>query len=221
MSNWKEKRNYWKVKDCHGKVISHIIKIGDQQIEVSEEVFRCYSQGDRRERYILQDQKKSRFLSIEKLIQDEVKENYVGIPCTPSCQDIFIEQGEEAEWSRLKGNLLPALLSLNNDDRALITKLFKDGNILKGDTILDPTWNLVFHRYGGEPENFCRSYEEMRKRDVLEKDKTDTESHKNDEALASATLDLDKKSLREILILSHFFGRTVRGLFLSPLGIAL
>ena len=74
MSNWKEKRNYWKVKDCHGKVISHIIKIGDQQIEVSEEVFRCYSQGDRRERYILQDQKKSRFLSIEKLIQDEVKE---------------------------------------------------------------------------------------------------------------------------------------------------
>ena len=66
-------------------------------------------------------------MSIEKLIQDEVKENYVGIPCTPSCQDIFIEQGEEAEWSRLKGNLLPALLSLNNDDRALITKLFYDG----------------------------------------------------------------------------------------------
>lgn len=127
MSNWKEKRNYWKVKDCHGKVISHIIKIGDQQIEVSEEVFRCYSQGDRRERYILQDQKKSRFLSIEKLIQDEVKENYVGVPCTPSCQDIFTEQEEEAEWSRLKENLLPALLTLNNDDRALITKLFYDG----------------------------------------------------------------------------------------------
>ena len=45
MSNWKEKRNYWKVKDCHGKVISHIIKIGDQQIEVSEEVFAAILKG--------------------------------------------------------------------------------------------------------------------------------------------------------------------------------
>lgn len=127
MSNWKEERNYRKIKDSHGKVVSHIIKIGDQQIEVNEEVFRCYSQGDRRERYILQDQKKARFLSIEKLIQDEVQENYVGIPSAPSCQDIFIEHEEDTEWSRLKGNLLPALLSLNNDDRALITKLFYDG----------------------------------------------------------------------------------------------
>lgn len=73
----------------------------------------------------------------------------------------------------------------------------KDGGKNIGDTILDPTWNLTAHRYGGYPENFCKSYEEIRKHDIRE-DGTDVECHRNDEQLASATLELDEQSLREV-----------------------
>ena len=73
----------------------------------------------------------------------------------------------------------------------------KEGGTTKGDTILDPTWNLTAHRYGGRPQNFCRSYDEIRKHDIRN-DGTDAECHKNDEKLASATLELDEQSLRKI-----------------------
>lgn len=85
-----------------------------------------------------------------------------------------------------------AFLKLKN-----ITLPAEDGKLLTGDTILDPTWNLTNHRFGAKPENFCRSYTEIRKHDIKD-DGTDSESHKNDEKLESATLDLDEKSLRQI-----------------------
>jgi hypothetical protein len=73
----------------------------------------------------------------------------------------------------------------------------KDGENITGDTILDPTWNLTAHRYGGRPQNFCLSYEEIRKHDIRE-DGTDQASHKNDKELSDVTLGLDDKSLREV-----------------------
>ncbi len=30
----------------------------------------------------------------------------------------------------------------------------EDGNYVVGDTIIDPTWNLAAHRYGGRPNDF-------------------------------------------------------------------
>lgn len=72
-----------------------------------------------------------------------------------------------------------------------------NGEIVKGNTILDPTWNLAAHRFGGKPDNFCISYEEARNNDIsLTGD--DLECHKNDEALQDATLSLDDKSLRRL-----------------------
>ena len=71
------------------------------------------------------------------------------------------------------------------------------GEIIKGDTIIDPTWNLAAHRYGAMPQNFCKSYEEIRKNDI-DNDGVDKECHKNDEALATATLNLDEQSLRNV-----------------------
>lgn len=72
-----------------------------------------------------------------------------------------------------------------------------NGGWITGDTILDPTWNLAAHRYGYMPQNFCRSYEGIRGQD-FDDDGTDKCCHKNDEVLASATLDLDEKRLREV-----------------------
>ena len=72
-----------------------------------------------------------------------------------------------------------------------------DGRIVKGNTILDPTWNLASHRFDGMPNTFCVSYEEIRKQDIDENGK-DHNCHKNNEKLKDATLGLDEKSLRNL-----------------------
>lgn len=72
-----------------------------------------------------------------------------------------------------------------------------NGEIARGNTILDPTWNLASNRFGGKPDNFCISYERARKNDIDAEGK-DHKSHKNDEELKDATLDLDEQSLREL-----------------------
>lgn len=82
-----------------------------------------------------------------------------------------------------------AFLKLNNIEVPLA-----NGGTMVGNTILDPTWNLAVHRFGGKPENFFISYEEARKHDISKG--KDYKCHKNDEELSDATLNLDDKSLR-------------------------
>ena len=72
-----------------------------------------------------------------------------------------------------------------------------NGDIVRGNTILDPTWNLTRHRFGGKPDNFCMSYEQARKNDIDSEGK-DYNCHKNDEQLQDATLNLDEQSLRRL-----------------------
>ena len=72
-----------------------------------------------------------------------------------------------------------------------------NGKRVKGNTLLDPTWNLTKHRFGAKPDNFCISYEQARKNDI-DVEGNDHESHKNDEKLQDATLNLDEQSLRKL-----------------------
>ncbi len=72
-----------------------------------------------------------------------------------------------------------------------------NGETINGNTILDPTWNMTSHRFGGKPDNFCISYEEARKQDIDE-DGKDHCCHKNDEKLKDVTLSLDEQSLRNL-----------------------
>lgn len=85
-----------------------------------------------------------------------------------------------------------AFLKLNNIEVPLANGETKIGN-----TILDPTWNLASHRFGGRPSNFFMSYEEARKHDIDSKG-LDHCCHKNDEKLSDATLNLDEQSLRNL-----------------------
>lgn len=71
------------------------------------------------------------------------------------------------------------------------------GEIAKGTTILDPTWNLTNHRFNGFPNNFCMSYKQARKNDIDINGK-DHNSHMNNEQLNDATLNLDEQSLRQL-----------------------
>ncbi len=74
-----------------------------------------------------------------------------------------------------------------------------NGEVKTGSSILDPTWNLAEQRYGARPNNFLKSYEEIRKHDVRSNG-TDAECHKNDEELSDATLDVDDETLRQIYV---------------------
>lgn len=73
----------------------------------------------------------------------------------------------------------------------------QDGSTIRGNTILDPTWNLAAHRFDGKPNNFCRSYEEIRKHDIKSNGE-DCKAHKNDEKLSDATFDMPETVLRQI-----------------------
>ncbi len=75
-----------------------------------------------------------------------------------------------------------AFLKLKNIEIPLET-----GEIQKGNTILDPTWNLTSQRFEGRPNNFCVSYEEIRKHDI-DGNNIDHNCHTNDEKLQDATL---------------------------------
>ena len=70
----------------------------------------------------------------------------------------------------------------------------KDGNVVVGDTLLDPTWNLSDNRFSAMPQNFCISYDDIRKHD-MRADGIDSGSHKN-ESLEDVTLSLDQKAIR-------------------------
>lgn len=67
--------------------------------------------------------------------------------------------------------------------------------VIRGDTLVDPTWNLTASRYGARPNHFCKSYEELRKVDFDENGK-DHECHKNDDL--QGTIDMDIETLREV-----------------------
>ncbi len=73
----------------------------------------------------------------------------------------------------------------------------ENGELQKGDTIIDPTWNLTSHRFDAIPDNFCISYEQARKLDIDE-DGKDSNSHKNDSQLSNITLSLNEQNLRAL-----------------------
>ncbi len=72
-----------------------------------------------------------------------------------------------------------------------------NGEMVRGNTILDPTWNLANNRFGCRPANFCIDYEKAREGDI-NSEGIDSEAHKNDEQLQDATLKLEDKSLRAL-----------------------
>lgn len=66
----------------------------------------------------------------------------------------------------------------------------------KGNTIIDPTWNLADYKFGFMPRILCKSYSEIRKEETS--DGRDTMSHKNDEELEDATIGMKRSILKQI-----------------------
>lgn len=70
-----------------------------------------------------------------------------------------------------------------------------NGQFAKINGILDPTWNLAAHRFGGQPENFLISYKEARKHDI-DSQGNDVKAHLCDEKLQNLNTNLDDNDLK-------------------------
>ena len=102
-------------------------------------------------------------------------------------QYIFDRVGIESEF--IVGSE-HAFLKVENVDIEL-----SNGQFAKINGILDPTWNLAAHRFGGQPENFLISYKEARKHDI-DSQGNDVKAHLCDEKLQNLNTNLDDNDLK-------------------------
>jgi RNA polymerase sigma factor (sigma-70 family) len=125
MKHWKESRNYRRIKDANGNVVANIITVYGEDIEVSEDIFLAYSQADRRERYV-DEEEDDKFapLSWEKLAEDAVQDKSVGAELTPTVEDAFVTLEARRKYAHQMQSLEVALSNLSDADRKLIDALF-------------------------------------------------------------------------------------------------
>lgn len=123
MKKWQEKRNYRRIRDDQGKVVANIITIDGTDVEVTEEVFLVYSQADRRERYIAEEVEPGKLLSLEKLTEDGVPLEELGIEQEKSAEQMVLTQEDHAEADP-ESRLASALSELSLCEKQLIRALY-------------------------------------------------------------------------------------------------
>jgi hypothetical protein len=77
MKKWQEERNYRRIYNEAGEVIANIITVDGVDVEVAEDVYLAYSQADRRERYVREEQFSGKRLSLEQMAEDDLLPDYV------------------------------------------------------------------------------------------------------------------------------------------------
>lgn len=127
MKKWQESRNYRQFKNEAGEIIAYIITVDGVDVEVPEDVYRAYTQADRRERYLLEEQSAGKLLSLEQMAEDGLLPCFVGAEATPSAEEEVLEREHMRDLAEAKQVLLLAMLALNDADRELINALFFDG----------------------------------------------------------------------------------------------
>ena len=127
MKKWQEKRNYRRIYNEAGEVIANIITVDGVDVEAAEDVYLAYSQADRRERYVREEQFSGKLLSLEQMAEDALLPDYVNAEAAPSAEEEALEREQAQSLSEWKEMLLLAMLSLNDVDRELINALFFDG----------------------------------------------------------------------------------------------
>ena len=127
MKKWQESRDYRRVRDENGQVVANIITIDGIDVEVSEEVFLAYSQMDRRERYIKEEVEKGKVLSLDKLLEDGIPLEQLGVNPIDSVESAVIQSQDALLAEKLKKRMKPALAALDESERQLVQALFFDG----------------------------------------------------------------------------------------------
>lgn len=122
MKNWQKGRNYKRVKDKNGNIIT----VDGIDVEVTEEVFLAYSQAERRERYIVEELEPGKILSLDKLLEDQIPLDELGVEQEPSTEAAVLSQECIRERIEQRIKLTTILSELNEDEKQLIQALFFD-----------------------------------------------------------------------------------------------
>jgi len=126
MKKWQKERNYRRVKDENGTIIANIITVDGIDVEVTDEVFRAYSTGDRKERY--QDEQRDDsapdILSFEELKERNVPIDLYIKGHEVSAETIALDHEDELELATYRALLQDALALLSEEERDLIHALF-------------------------------------------------------------------------------------------------
>lgn len=127
MKKWQEERNYRRVRNEAGEVIANIITVDGMDVAVPEDVYLAYSQADRRERYVREEMESGKLLSLDKLLEDEVPLEPLGVEMSPSAEDTVAEREETSETVMQLKRLTEALSELNTAERQLLQALYFEG----------------------------------------------------------------------------------------------
>ena len=121
MSYWKENINYRQEKTSNG--IRYLITIDFVDVEVTEKVYKAYTQMERRERYLVEAEE-GIVISLEQLIDDEVKVECLSNEYVESAEETVIRAEEDSEKAELLSMLPDAIAKLTADEQKLITALY-------------------------------------------------------------------------------------------------
>lgn len=127
MKKWQEERNYRRIRNEAGEVIANIITVDGMDVEVPEDVYQAYAQADRRERYVREEMEAGKLLSLDKLLEDDVPLEPLGVDLVPSAEDTTLEQEESSETAMQLKKLTEALSGLNTAERQLLQALYFEG----------------------------------------------------------------------------------------------
>lgn len=127
MKKWQEERNYRHIRNEAGEVIANIITVDGMDVEVPEDVYLAYSQADRRERYVREEMEAGKLLSLDKLLEDEVPLEPLGVELALSAEDTTLEREEGNETAKQLKKLTEALSGLNTAERQLLQALYFEG----------------------------------------------------------------------------------------------
>lgn len=118
MYNWKNERNYRKIRDENGNVIANVIYVDGEEVSVSEEVYEAYASMDRRERYLEERDSERKPLSIDALLEEGYFE--AALCNAESLEDMTADK-------LLIKRLNAVLATLDKADQEMIHAVFFDG----------------------------------------------------------------------------------------------
>ena len=142
MGNWQKNRNYRKRENDDG-TFRYTIKAEEQDVEVSEEIYKVYAATERKMEYMEYDLKRDRFTkdAESKAVRDEN-----GQPIILPEREVSLEKLLDEDWDYPSANPTPeaeiigriememlyrGLDSLDADERLLIDAIFFEGLTLR------------------------------------------------------------------------------------------
>jgi DNA-directed RNA polymerase specialized sigma24 family protein len=118
MKHWQKIRNY-RQKQHEDGTVTYSITVDGQNVEVSPEVYKAYSQADRRERY-LEERDEGRIVSLEWIAANDMLLEFF--------TDMSVESAEDTVLKNLlSGQVMSILGSLEPEEQQLINALILDG----------------------------------------------------------------------------------------------